>query len=77
MESPALGPGLSVPIALCVGERRGKRKRSAIFPERTRQRHRQSDERWSGSNCNVGETSERGGGAHNHGSFRAHITVLG
>ena len=77
MESPALGPGLSLPIALRVGERRGKRKRSAIFPERTRRDHRQSDERWNGSNCSAGETSERRGGARNHGLFQAHDTVLG
>ena len=41
------------------GERRGKRKRSTIFLERTREGQRQSDERWNRFKGNVGETSER------------------
>ena len=46
------------------GERRGKRKRSPIFPERTRESHRQSDEHWNRCKGNVRETSETLGGAH-------------
>ena len=42
-------------------ERRGKRKRYTIFLERTREGHHQSDEHFKGE---VGETSERRGGAH-------------
>ena len=38
--------------------------RSTIFLERTREGHRQSDEHWNRSKCNVGETSERRDGAH-------------
>ena len=46
------------------GERCGKRKRHMIFLERTREGHRQSDEHWNRFKDNVGETSERWGGAH-------------
>ena len=46
------------------GERRGKRKRSTIFLERTREGHRESDEHWNRFKGTVGETSERWGGAY-------------
>ena len=36
----------------------------AIFLERTREGHRQSDEHWYSFKGNVGEPSERRGGAH-------------
>ena len=45
------------------GERRGMKKRSTIFLERTREGHRQSDEHWNRFKGNVGETSERQGRA--------------
>ena len=45
------------------GERRGKRKLSTIFLERTREGHRQSDEHWNRFKDNVGDTSETRGGA--------------
>ena len=35
-----------------------------IFLERTREGHRQSDEHWNRFKGDVGETSERRGGAH-------------
>ena len=35
-----------------------------IFLKRTRECHRQSDEHWNRFKGNVGETSERRGGAH-------------
>ena len=35
-----------------------------IFLERTREGHHQSDEHWNRFKGNVGEISERGGGAH-------------
>ena len=46
------------------GERRGKRKRSTIFLERTREGHRQPDEHWNRFKGIIWETSERRGGAH-------------
>ena len=52
------------PSIAWLGERRGKRKRSTIFLERTREGHRQSNEHWNRFKGNVGETSERRGGAH-------------
>ena len=42
------------------GERHGKRKRSAIFLERTREGHRQSDEHGDCFKGNAGERSETG-----------------
>ena len=41
-----------------------KRKRQTNFLERTREGHRQSDERWNHFKGNVGASSERRGGAH-------------
>ena len=62
------------------GVRRGKRKRSAIFRERTREReresHRQSDEHWNRFKGKVGETSDRRSGAHNYGFFQRIETIL-
>ena len=46
------------------GERRGKRKRYTIFLKRRSDGHRQSDEHCDCFKGNVGETSERLGGAH-------------
>ena len=46
------------------GERRGKRKRSTRFLDRTREGHRQWDEHRKCFGDNAGETSERWGGAH-------------
>ena len=45
-------------------ERCWKRKRWTIFLERTREAYRQSDKQWNRFKDNVGETSERRGGAH-------------
>ena len=45
------------------GERRGKRRRSTIFLERTREGHGQSDEHLNCFIGNVGEISERRGEA--------------
>ena len=39
-------------------------KRSTIFPERTREGHRQSDEHWNRFKGDVGETSDRRDGEH-------------
>ena len=39
----------------CGGERCGKRKRSTIFTERTREGHHQSDEHWNCFRGNVGK----------------------
>ena len=44
------------------GLERGSARRSSL--KRTREGHRQSDEHWNRFEGNVGETSERQGGAH-------------
>ena len=41
----------------------------AIFLERTREGHHQSDEHWNCFEGQIGETSERRGGVHNYGLF--------
>ena len=46
------------------GEKRGKRKRSTFFFERTREDYCQSFEHWNRFKGNVGETCQRRGGAH-------------
>ena len=46
------------------GERRGKREHQTVFLERTRDGHRESDDHWNRFKGDVGETSERRGGAH-------------
>ena len=42
------------------------------LPERTREGHRQSDEHWNHFKGDIGETTDRRGGAHNYRLFRAH-----
>ena len=51
------------------GVERGSARRSSL---KEREGHRQSDEHWNCFKGNVGETSERRGGAHDYGLFRAH-----
>ena len=46
-----------------LGERRGKSKHQTLYPERMRKGHRQSDEHWNCFKGNVGDISERRGGA--------------
>ena len=45
-------------------ERDVERESASFFLERTREGHRQSDKNWNRFNGDVGETSERRGGAH-------------
>ena len=74
---------VSVVINLCLftlgggvrGERRGKRKRSTIFLEMTREGHRQSDEHWNCFRGSVGKIEERRGGAHMGFSERIDIIL--
>jgi len=56
------------------GERRGQRKHSTTCLGRTREGHHQSDKHWTGFKDNVGETSERQGGAHM--DFSQHIDTI-
>ena len=54
------------------GERRGKRKPQIIFFDRTREGYCQPDKHWNRFKGNIGQTSERQGGVHSYGLFRAH-----
>ena len=56
------------------GDRRGERKGYTIFLERTREGDPQSDEHWNRFKGDVGETSERRGGAHM--GFAEHIDTI-
>ena len=57
------------------GVERGSARRSSVL-ERTREGHRQSDEHWNRFKGDAGETSERRGGTHSYGLFRAHTYHL-
>ena len=58
-----------------VEERRGKRMRSMVFFERTRGGHRQSEEHRNCFKGNIGETSEKRGGAHMDFSERIDVIL--
>ena len=60
----------------CLEEREALKKEALndLFLERTREGHRQSDEHWNRFKGNVGETSERRGGAHM--GFSEHINTI-
>ena len=61
-------------LLLSLEQRDIERECWTIFPERAREGHRQTDEHWNRFKGNVGETSEREGGAHM--CFPEHVDTI-